>query len=132
MKSAEDNFALGPTLESDDQMEDSGNAYLKQLRDLSAKCSSWRNHARHALAKKKDDSSIRELIQSARKLPVLPETLDILKYRLKHGDLPATGDVSLSGGAHQPDPRRMTSQVRWIKYGSFPFWPARQIPAPAK
>ena len=41
MKSAEDNFALGPTLESDDQMEDSGNAYLKQLRDLSAKCSSW-------------------------------------------------------------------------------------------
>ena len=128
VSNAENNFVLGPTLEDETQMGDSQNSYLKLLRDLSNKCSTWRGKARHALARRKDDNVIHQLINAARKLPVQPETLDILEYRLKYGDLPARGDESLSDGDDQPDPRKLTSQVRWIKYGSFPFWPGRHFP----
>ena len=50
---------------------------------------------------------------------------------MEHGDPPARGDDILdvlNKSETHLDPRRNSSQVRWIKYGSFPYWPGRLVP----
>jgi hypothetical protein len=84
--------------------------------------------SRKALARKKDNDVLKDMVGRAKSLKVIPEELSLLVHRIAHGDPPAKGDSELDTKETLQDPRRLSSQIRWVKYGSFPFWPGRFFP----
>ena len=128
MDDAKKNKILAPLV---DTTSSTPHPSFQQFCNISNSAIQWRHEARKGLAKKKDNDYLRDLIGRARSLRVIPEELSLLRLRMEHGDPPARGDDILdvlNKSETHLDPRRNSSQVRWIKYGSFPYWPGRLVP----
>ena len=51
--------------------------------------------SRKALARKKDNDVLKDMVGRAKSLKVIPEELSLLVHRIAHGDPPAKGDSEL-------------------------------------